>query len=86
MSASRSAHFLCTGSHAFESCGFDLIVRPIVIGSGSWIAAQAFVAAGVEIGAGSLVGAGSIVLRDAPPGVLVQGNPAASVKTWTPRG
>jgi putative colanic acid biosynthesis acetyltransferase WcaF len=75
--------FLCTGSHAFDSPGFDLIVQPITIRRGSWIAAQAFIGPNVEIGPDSLVSASSVVVRTVPPGVLVRGNPAAVVKEWT---
>jgi putative colanic acid biosynthesis acetyltransferase WcaF len=74
--------FLCTGSHRFDSPGFDLVVKPITVRRGSWIAAQAFIAPGVEIGAGSLVSASSVVLHEVPAGVLVRGNPAAVVKEW----
>lgn len=73
--------FLCTGSHDFRAPAFDLVIRPIVIRRGSWIAAQAFVAAGVEIGVGSLVSAGSVVLESVPPNSLVRGNPAAVVRS-----
>ena len=68
--------FLCTGSHAFAKPGFNLVTRPIVIRTGSWIAAQAFVAPGLEIGPGSMVCAGAVVLDHVPPGTVVAGNPA----------
>ena len=69
--------FLCTGSHDFRSPGFDLITRPIEVGSSCWIAAQAFVGPGVSVGDGSMVGAGSVVTRDVPPGSVARGNPAS---------
>lgn len=72
--------FLCTGSHDFRSGEFDLITKPIRVGSGCWIAAQAFIAPGVELGSGSMVCAGSIVVRDVPPGKTVRGNPAAEIE------
>ncbi|HEV7403646.1 MAG TPA: WcaF family extracellular polysaccharide biosynthesis acetyltransferase [Chthoniobacteraceae bacterium] len=65
--------FLCTGSHAFRSPSFDLITKPIIIRTGSWIAAQAFVAPGVTIGPDSMVAAGAVVTRDVAPGVVVAG-------------
>jgi len=74
--------FLCTGSHAFQSATFDLLVKPIFVRSGSWIAAQAFIAPGVEVGADSLVSAGSVVFAAVPPRTMVQGNPAQVVKTF----
>ena len=71
--------FLCTGSHDHRKREFPLITKPIVAHSGSWIAAQVFVGPGVEIGPNSVVSAGSIVLKDVPPNVVVQGNPAQVV-------
>ena len=68
--------FLCTGSHDHRSEDFGLIVKPITVRRGSWIAAQAFIAPGVEIGEGSVISAGSVCLKSVPPGVLVRGNPA----------
>ncbi len=72
--------FLCTGSHDYTKITFDLITKPILVRSGSWIAAQVFVGPGVEIGPNSVVSAGSVVLKDVPPNVVVQGNPAEVVK------
>jgi len=74
--------FLCTGSHDFRAPTFDLVVKPITVRAGSWIAAQVFVAPGVEIGAESMVAAGSVVLENVPPKSLVQGNPAKVVKRF----
>lgn len=72
--------FICTGSHRFETPGFDLVTRPVTIHDRSWIAAQVFIAPGVEIGPDSMVAAGSVVTQSVPPGVAVQGNPAAMVR------
>jgi putative colanic acid biosynthesis acetyltransferase WcaF len=74
--------FLCTGSHDFRAPKFDLITKPITVGTGSWVAAQAFLAPGVEIGQGSMVAAGSVVLESVPPKSLVRGNPAVVVKEF----
>lgn len=68
--------FLCTGSHDFRSEAFSLIAKPIIVRSGSWIAAQAFIAPGVTVGAGSMVCAGSVVTADVPAQSFVRGNPA----------
>ena len=73
--------YLCTGSHDYRREDFKLVVRPITVRTGSWIAAAAFVAPGVEIGAGAVVAAGSVVTGNVPPDTLVRGNPAAVVKT-----
>jgi len=55
--------FLCTGSHDFKSETFDLITRPIEIGDGCWIAAQAFIGPGVALPPGTMVKAGEVVAR-----------------------
>jgi putative colanic acid biosynthesis acetyltransferase WcaF len=72
--------FLCTGSHDYRRDNFPLIVRPITIRTGSWIAARSFVGPGVEVGAGSVVGAASAVLASVPEFCLVRGNPAQTVR------
>lgn len=70
--------FLCTGSHNFRAPGFHLITKSIKVGSGSWIAAQAFIGPGVTIGPGSMISAGSVVIKDVPPRTIARGNPAVS--------
>jgi putative colanic acid biosynthesis acetyltransferase WcaF len=57
--------FLCTGSHDFKQATFDLITRPIEIGDGCWIAAQAFVGPGAVLPPGTMVKAGAVVKASA---------------------
>lgn len=76
--------YLCTGSHDYRREDFKLVTRPIMVRTGSWVAAGAFIAPGVEIGAGSVVAAGSVVTANVPPATLVRGNPAAVVKPIPP--
>lgn len=52
--------FLCTGSHEFRVESFDLITRPIEIGSSCWICARAFIGPGVSLEPGTMVKAGEI--------------------------
>jgi putative colanic acid biosynthesis acetyltransferase WcaF len=75
--------FLCTGSHNFRAENFDLIVKPITIRAGSWIAALAFIAPGVEIGEGSMVAAATVVSENVPPKSQVRGNPAVVTKQYS---
>ncbi|RLV49458.1 acyltransferase [Nocardioides mangrovicus] len=57
----------------------DVSVRPIHVGPGAWIGAEASVLPGVSIGAGAVVAAGSLVTRDVPPHTMVMGRPARVV-------
>jgi len=75
--------FLCTGSHDYRSSGFALVVRPINVGEGSWIAARALVGPGVKVGKGAVVAAGAVVVRDVADGAVVGGNPARTIKQKT---
>ena len=60
--------YLCTGSHDWSLPAFDLITRPITIGDGAWICAQARVSPGVKVGAGAVLGFGAIATRDLEAG------------------
>jgi putative colanic acid biosynthesis acetyltransferase WcaF len=72
--------FLCSASHDYEKPDLPLIARPIVIGEGAWIAADAFVSLGVTVGAGAVVGARASVFKDVEPWTVVGGNPAQMIK------
>lgn len=71
---------LCSASHDFERADFPLLTRPIVIGEGAWVAADAFVGMGVTVGAGAVVGARASVFKDVEPWTVVGGNPARFIK------
>ncbi len=68
--------YLCTGSHDFGKETFDLITRPIEIGDGCWVGAQAFVGPGVTMADGSRCLAGAVVVKDVAAGTTVGGVPA----------
>ncbi len=68
--------FFCTGTHDFSQPTFDLIVKPIVIGDGCWIGAQAFIAPGVTMHNASRCLAGAVVVKDIAAGTTVGGVPA----------
>ncbi len=70
---------LCAATHDFREPGFPLVVGEIVIGDGSWIAAEAFVGPGVIVGEGAVVGARAVLMKSIPVKVVVVGNPATIV-------
>jgi putative colanic acid biosynthesis acetyltransferase WcaF len=72
--------FLCTGSHDVESENFGLIVQPIIIKSGAWIATDCFIAPGVKIGSNAVIGARSNVFGDMPPSMICYGTPCVPVR------
>lgn len=75
---SQGAH-VCTGTHDIEDPLFQLVARPIRIGSHAWVAADAFVGPGVTIGEGAVVGARAVVMRDVDPWQICVGNPARAL-------
>jgi putative colanic acid biosynthesis acetyltransferase WcaF len=76
---SQRAH-LCGGTHDYSQPNLPLLRPPITIGSGVWVAVEAFVGPGVSIGDNCVVAARSVVTKDVPPGVIVGGNPARVLK------
>ncbi len=80
---SQGAH-LCGGTHAVDDPSFQLMGRAIVIGSGAWIAAEAFVGPGVTVGAQSVLGARGVAFSDLAPGMIYVGNPARPLRARGP--
>jgi putative colanic acid biosynthesis acetyltransferase WcaF len=68
--------YICTGSHDYRELSFDLITRPVEVGSGAWLGARALILGGASVGANAVVAAGSIVTKDVPAAAVVAGNPA----------
>ena len=54
--------------------------KPITIGNGCWIGANATILGGVTIGDGAVVAAGAVVTKDVEPHTLVGGVPAKFIK------
>ncbi len=75
---SQNAH-ICAGTHSITSPSFELIKASIHVGSGVWVAADAFVGPGVKIGDKAVVGARSVVMKDVAAKKIVFGNPAIEV-------
>ncbi|GLI06379.1 colanic acid biosynthesis acetyltransferase WcaF [Paenibacillus tyrfis] len=72
--------YLCTGSHDMTDEAFGLVVRPIVIRDGAWIASDVFVYPGVTVGVMGVVAARSTVIKDVPANQVFAGTPAKFVK------
>jgi acetyltransferase-like isoleucine patch superfamily enzyme len=54
----------------------DVVIEPVTIEDGAWIALGAIILPGVTVGRGSIVAAGAVVFQDVPPNSYVKGNPA----------
>ena len=67
-----------------EQRGFGMeISKPITIGEGVWIGANATICGGVHIGDHSVIGAGAVVLKDVPADSVVAGVPARVLRKIT---
>jgi acetyltransferase-like isoleucine patch superfamily enzyme len=58
-------------------------IAPVRIGDNVWVGARAIVLKGTTIGDDSVVGSGGVVRGAVPEGVVVSGNPAEIVRTFT---
>ncbi len=76
---SQRAH-LCASSHDINDENFQLILRPITIGEGCWVAAEAFVGPGVTMGDGAILGARGALFETAVPNGVYSGNRAVLLK------
>jgi len=64
---------------AEQRCG-DVLMAPVIIGDGVWLASYVTILPGVSVGNGSIVAAGAVVTHDVPPNTLVAGVPARVVR------
>lgn len=77
---SQRAH-VCASSHDIHDPNFQLVLRPVRIGAGCWVAAEAFVGPGVEMGDGAVLAARGALFGNAEPGGVYSGNPASYLKS-----
>jgi len=71
---------ICAGTHNSKSIQFDILAKPITIGTECWIASDVYIAPGVTIGDGTIVGARSSVFHKLPGGMICYGNPARPIR------
>ena len=72
--------YLCASSHNHKRPDFPLVLCPIQIGDGVWVAADSFIGPGVRIGNNAVVGARAAVFKDLGPDKVYGGNPAKFIK------
>ena len=68
-----------TTDHSYRA-SLETSFKPVVIGKGVWIGANATILPGVTIGDFAVVGAGSVVTRSIPAGAIAVGVPARVIK------
>lgn len=73
--------YFCTGSHDWGKIGFDLIVKPIMIGDRVWIGAQSRVGPGCICGEGVVVTLASVVIGSLDPWTIYSGHPALPIRS-----
>lgn len=76
---SQGAH-LCAGTHDIDDPHHQLVTKPITIGEGAWVAAEAFVGPGVTVGRNAVIGAKAVLFKDAEPSGVYVGNPARLIR------
>lgn len=76
---SQGAH-LCASTHDVHDPHFQLLLRPVVIGTQCWVAAEAFVGPGVTMQDRSVLAARGALFGDAEADTIYRGNPAAAIK------
>ncbi len=72
--------YLCTGNHNYNSPNFELKVGNIIIYSEAWIAANTTIGPGTVIGERAIIALGSVVSGEVPPGEILKGNPAKTIR------
>lgn len=73
--------YLCASSHDYNQKDFPLVLKPIQIGNGVWIAADAFIGPHVSIGDNAVIAARAVVIKNVEENTVVGGNPAKLIKS-----
>jgi len=73
--------YLCASSHDYTKANFPLVLKPITIGDGVWIAADAFIGPSVNIGNNTVIAARSVLIRNVEENSIMGGNPAKFIKS-----
>ncbi|WP_341518777.1 putative colanic acid biosynthesis acetyltransferase [Bacillus paramobilis] len=72
--------YLCTGSHNIKDPYFGLVIKPITVRDGAWIASDVFVYPGIKINEMGVAAARSIIIKDIPANEVHAGFPAKFIK------
>ncbi|MEO6386806.1 MAG: putative colanic acid biosynthesis acetyltransferase [Croceibacterium sp.] len=72
--------FACASTHSMSAPTFPLSIRPVTVGRGCWVAAEAFVGPGLTIADGAVLGARGALFEDAKAMGVYRGNPAAYLR------
>jgi putative colanic acid biosynthesis acetyltransferase WcaF len=72
--------YICTGSHDWATLTFDLIVKPVQIKDGAWLASRSVIGPGVLVGEGAVLSLGSVATSDLAPWGIYQGVPATLMR------
>lgn len=74
--------YLCGGTHDYNSANFQLVIKPILIGTRAWVCAEVFIHPGVVVPDGAVVGARAVVTRSlVEPWAVYAGSPCRQVGT-----
>lgn len=76
---SQGSH-ICTASHSVSSTSLALVLRPIDICDGVWVAAECFIGPGVTLAECSVLSARSVLFTDADAYSIYRGNPAQKIR------
>ncbi len=73
--------YLCASTHDYTKKDFPLLLKPIVIKNGVWVAADSFIGPGVIIGNNAVIAARTVVVKAVEENTIVGGNPAKIIKS-----